>query len=324
MIGIFAREKQLELYRKMLLIRKVDEMLGNASLACELPGPVHLYVGQEAVAVGVCAHLTDRDWIASTHRGHGHFLAKGGDLLALVAEVFGRETGICRGRGGSMHVADFSKGIIGANGIVAGGIALATGAAFAAQLEGQGQVSVAFFGDGAANQGVLMEALNVSSLWKLPLVLVCENNGFSEFSPTASVTAGRIAERAAPFGVPHEIADGNDLETVWRVAGGAIARVRDGEGPFLIEFETYRLRGHMEQERNFLSKPYRTSDELENGKRNDPLTRFRNKLVSGKMALPDELAAMESVVEREVANAKAAAKASAWPDPRGVAENMFA
>jgi len=320
----FAREAQLELYRKMLLIRKVDEMLGNASLACELPGPVHLYVGQEAVAVGVCTHLTERDWIASTHRGHGHFLAKGGDLSALVAEVFGREAGICKGRGGSMHVADFSKGIIGANGIVAGGIALATGAALAAQLEGKGRVAVAFFGDGAANQGVLMEALNVSALWKLPLVLVCENNGFSEFSPTASVTAGRIAERAAPFGVPYEIADGNDLESVWRVAGNAIARGRAGEGPILLEFETYRLRGHMEQERSFLSKAYRTNEELEAAKRNDPLVRFRNALLSGELAQPDELQAIESEVEREVATTKAAAKASAWPDPRDVGEYMFA
>ena len=324
MIGNFAGEKQLELYRKMLLIRKVDEMLGDASLACELPGPVHLYVGQEAVAVGVCAHLTDRDWLTSTHRGHGHFLAKGGDLSALVAEVFGRDTGICRGRGGSMHVADFSRGIIGANGIVAGGIALAAGAALAAQLERQGQVAVAFFGDGAANQGVLMEALNVGALWKLPLILACENNGFSEFSPTATVTAGRIAERAVPFGVPSHIVDGNDLEAVWRASADAVARARDGHGPSFLEFETYRLRGHMEQEITFLSKPYRTKEEIAEGKRNDPLVRCRNKLVSEKLAMPDELEAIESEVAREVALAKAAAKAAAWPDPHRVAENMFA
>jgi pyruvate dehydrogenase E1 component alpha subunit len=324
MASNFSRATQLELFRRMLLIRKVDEMLGNASLACELPGPVHLYVGQEAVAVGVCAHLTDQDWIASTHRGHGHFLAKGGDLSALVAEVFGREVGVCRGRGGSMHVADFSRGIIGANGIVAGGVALAAGAALAAQVEGEGRVAVAFFGDGAANQGVLMEALNVGALWKLPLIFACENNGFSEFSPTSTVTAGRIAERAGPFGVPHQIVDGNDLESVWRAAADAIALARAGQGPTFLEFETYRLRGHMEQEVTFLSRPYRTKEEIEAGKRNDPITRCRNKLVLEESLAPSELDAMESDVEREVASAKAAAKAAAWPDPTLVTENMFA
>jgi len=168
-----SSDEQVALFRKMVLIRRIEEALGAASLAGDLPGPVHLYVGQEAVAVGVCAHLSTRDWIASTHRGHGHFIAKDGDPNLLMAEVYGRATGICRGRGGSMHVADFSKGIIGANGIVGGGIGLSTGAAFAAQLDRKGAVAVAFFGDGAANKGVLMEALNVAALWKLPLILVC-------------------------------------------------------------------------------------------------------------------------------------------------------
>lgn len=319
-----GRAKRLELYRRMMLIRKVEEMLGNASLACELPGPVHLYVGQEAVAVGVCDHLTDRDWIASTHRGHGHFIAKGGATAALVAEVFGRETGICRGRGGSMHVADFSRGIIGANGIVAGGIALATGAALAAHMERQGRVAVAFFGDGAANQGVLMEALNVGALWKLPLILACENNGFSEFSPASTVTAGRIADRAAPFGVPSQGVDGNDVEAVWRATSVAIDRARNGQGPTLLEFTTYRLRGHMEQEASFLSRPYRTKAEVEASKGNDPLVRYRSLLVSEKLATSELLAALESEIEGEVAIAKSAAKAAPWPDPRDAAQNMFA
>lgn len=324
MNGNFGIDKQLELYRRMLLIRKIDEMLGNASLACELPGPVHLYVGQEAIAVGVCDHLSDGDWIASTHRGHGHFIAKGGDTSALVAEVFGRESGICRGRGGSMHVADFSRGILGANGIVAGGIALAAGAAFAAQLDREGHVAVAFFGDGAANQGVLMEALNVSALWKLPLILACENNGFSEFSPIATVTAGRIADRAIPFGVPSQVVDGNDLEEVWRIAADAIARARDGQGPTLLEFETYRLRGHMEQEMAFLSKAYRASEEIEDANRNDPLVRCRDRLLTADRSLAADLTALERDVEREVAEARAAAKAAPWPDPQHAADYMFA
>src|SRR6476646_4822325 len=208
--GNLSTEEQLKLFGKMLLIRKVEEALGAASHAGELPGPVHLYIGQEAVAVGVCAHLSDEDWIASTHRGHGHFLAKSRETRKLVAEVYGRATGVCGGKGGSMHVADISKGILGANGIVGGGIGLATGAALTAKTQGKRRVSVAFFGDGAANQGVLMEALNVAALWKLPLILVCENNGFSEFSPTGTVTAGTIARRADPFGVPGVTVDGND------------------------------------------------------------------------------------------------------------------
>lgn len=317
-------ERQVALYRKMLLIRKVEEMLAHASRAAELPGPVHLYVGQEAVAVGVCDHLTDRDWLASTHRGHGHFLAKGGDTTAMVAEVFGRESGICRGRGGSMHVADFARGIIGANGIVAGGLALAAGAAWAAQLEGEGRVAIAFFGDGAANQGVLMETLNLSALWKLPLILICENNGFSEFSPAATVTAGRIAERAAPFGVPHRTVDGNDLETVWHAAADAVAHARQGLGPILLEFETYRLRGHMEQEMAFLSKAYRSEEEVEGRKRVDPLVRLHQKLLASGEVKAEDLDALDTEVEQEVARAKQAAKAASWPDTAAAADFMFA
>lgn len=319
----FDTEKQLALYRKMLLIRKVEEMLGNAFLAAELPGPVHLYVGQEAVAVGVCDHLSPRDWIASTHRGHGHFLAKGGDTTALVAEVFGRSTGICRGRGGSMHVADFSRGIIGANGIVAGGLALAAGAAWAAQLEGTGRVAVAFFGDGAANEGVLMETLNLCALWRLPLILACENNGFSEFSPRDTVTAGRIADRAAPFGVPRHTVDGNDLEAVWQISADAVDHARRGLGPVLVEFETYRLRGHMEQEMAFLSKAYRTQEEVEARLLADPLMRFREKvLASGKVKIED-LARLETSVEQEVSEAKQAARQAPWPDTASAADFMF-
>ncbi|WP_020085977.1 thiamine pyrophosphate-dependent dehydrogenase E1 component subunit alpha [Hyphomicrobium zavarzinii] len=321
---IFGIDKQLALYRKMLLIRKVEEMLGNASLAAELPGPVHLYVGQEAIAVGVCDHLAETDWIASTHRGHGHFLAKGGDTAALVAEVFGRETGICRGRGGSMHVADFSRGIIGANGIVAGGLALAAGAAWAAQLEGTGRIAVAFFGDGAANQGVLMETLNLSSLWKLPLILVCENNGFAEFSPSATVTSGRIAERAVPFGVAHRTVDGNNLEAVWLAAEEAVAHARGGGGPILLEFETYRLRGHMEQEMAFLSKTYRTNAEVEERRSADPIRRFREALIAHRFATAADLDDLEGEVQDEVVRAKQAAKAAPWPDVTGAKDFMFA
>ena len=320
--GNLSTEEQLELFGKMLLIRKVEEALGAASHAGDLPGPVHLYVGQEAVAVGVCAHLSDRDWIASTHRGHGHFLAKGGDAKLLVAEVFGRENGICKGRGGSMHVADFSRGIIGANGIVGGGIGLTVGAALASQLDDDGRVAVAFFGDGAANQGVLMEALNVASLWKLPLVLVCENNGFSEFSPTATVTAGSIARRADPFGVPGHVVEGNDLIAVWQAARSAVRRAREGHGPTLLECRTYRLRGHVEYEVTFLSKSYRDDAEVEARKGDDPIARHRLQL-DRLDGVKDEVAAIERRVEEEVIAAIAFAKDGAWPSAATATNYMF-
>ena len=175
------------------------------------PGSLHLYIGQEAVAVGVCAQLGDRDYVTSTHRGHGHYLAKGGDVAAMFAEIWGKREGICRGMGGSMHVADLSKGMLGANGIVGAGLAIATGAAFGAQLDGDGKVAVCFFGDGAANQGVLMETLNVAAVWGLPVIFVCENNTFSEFTPVGEITAGRIGDRARAFDVPTHVVDGNDV-----------------------------------------------------------------------------------------------------------------
>lgn len=316
-------DTQLSLYRRMLLIRAMEERLGEVQKSGELPGPVHLYIGQEAVAVGVCAHLDDHDWISSTHRGHGHFLAKGGDPTAMVAEIFGRASGICGGKGGSMHVADFSRGILGANGIVGAGIGLSTGAALAALLDHQGRVAVAFFGDGAANEGSLMEALNLSAIWKLPLVLVCENNGFSEFSPTPTVTAGEIAERARPFGVASAVADGNDILDVWRIAGEAVERARSGGGPSLIEARTYRTRGHVETEVTFLSTKYRDESEVAAWKARDPIKAHAAALMAAGVQA-SELASIESEVMQQVENAYMAAAAAPWPDPATAFENMFA
>lgn len=322
--GNLPREELLELYRRMLLIRRMEEQLARDCAAGKLPGPVHLYVGEEAVAVGVCAHLSERDWITSTHRGHGHFLAKGGDPARMMAEIYGRAEGICGGFGGSMHVADFAKGIIGANGIVGGGIALATGAALAAQLDGDGRVAVAFFGDGAANQGVLMEALNVASLWKLPLILVCENNGFSEFSPTATVTAGSIAERARPFGVPASEVDGNDVVAVWQAADAAIRRARDGQGPSLIEARTYRTRGHVEYEVTFITEPYRDEAEVEAWRARDPIDRFAARLGEAEPGIGADLARIEREVEAVVQAAVRFAESSPEPDPALARGHMFA
>jgi TPP-dependent pyruvate/acetoin dehydrogenase alpha subunit len=312
-----------DLYRKMVLIRYMEERLGEIQKTGALPGPVHLYIGQEAVAVGLCAYLTDRDWIASTHRGHGHFLAKGGDPKAMAAELYGRVDGICKGKGGSMHVADFSKGIIGANGIVGGGIGLTTGAALAAQLDGQGDVAVAFFGDGAANQGVLSEALNLSALWKLPLILVCENNGFSEFSPTDTVTAGRIVERGRAYGAATIEVDGNDIKAMLEAAQQAVDRARSGQGPTLIEAQTYRLRGHVEYEVTFLSRAYREQAEVDVWATRDPVVRARAYLQEQGMAVKD-IEALEAQVLAEVDAAFEFADKSPWPEVSSAMEDIFA
>lgn len=318
-----SRPDLLALYRRMLLIRRMEERLGDVVQSGELPGPVHLYIGQEAVAVGVCAHLTDADWIASNHRGHGHFLAKGGTPHAMVAEIFGRDTGICHGKGGSMHVADFGRGILGANGIVGGGIGLAAGASLAAQLDGKGRVSVVFFGDGGANQGVVSEVLNIAAIWKLPLLLVCENNGFSEFSPTSTVTAGDIAARAQPFGVPGVTVDGNDVISVWRVAGEAVTRARSGRGPTLIEARTYRWRGHVETEKSFLSEKYREEDEIAEWRARDPIVRLEMQVLEGT-ATQAELDAVRAEIAGEVERAYTQALADPLPSEASAFRHMLA
>jgi pyruvate dehydrogenase E1 component alpha subunit len=314
----------IALLQRMLLIRRMEERLGEVVKSGELPGSVHLYIGQEAVAVGVCSNLTRDDWIASTHRGHGHFLAKGGDPHAMIAEIFGRATGICHGKGGSMHVADFSQGILGANGIVGGGIGLAVGAALAAQLDGQGRVSVVFFGDGGANQGVVMEAINLAAIWKLPLLLVCENNGFSEFSPTATVTAGEIGQRAQPFGVPSVAVDGNDVFAVRDVAEQAVARARLGRGPTLIEARTYRWRGHVETEKSFLSRSYREEQEIAEWQQRDPITRLEAMLLREGSASQREIDDVHAQGAQTVEQAFAAALADPPPADATAFEDMFA
>jgi pyruvate dehydrogenase E1 component alpha subunit len=313
----------LRLYESMVLIRRVEERLRDDSAAGKLPGAVHLYIGEEAVAAGVCAHLTDRDYATSTHRGHGHFLAKGGDVRAMMAEIWAKREGICRGMGGSMHVADISKGILGANGIVGAGLSIATGAAFGAKLDGDGKASVCFFGDGASNQGVLMETLNLSALWQLPVVFVCENNGFSEFTPSAEVTAGHIADRARAFSVPIAEVDGNDVTEVWRAAGEAVRRAREGGGPSFIEARTYRIQGHFEAEKFVLGTgSYRQEDEIETWRQRDPIARFRLRLVSSGTASAADLDRIDAAVLDRVADAVAYAEAGEPADP-GLAETLM-
>ena len=314
----------VHLYERMLLIRRVEERLRDDNAAGKLPGAVHLYIGEEAVAVGVCAHLEDRDYVTSTHRGHGHFLAKGGDPKAMMAEIWGKEEGICRGMGGSMHVADISKGILGANGIVGAGLAIATGAAFGAKLDGDGKVAVCFFGDGAANQGVLMETLNVSTLWELPLVFVCENNTFSEFTPSREVTAGRIADRARAFDMPTREIDGNDAVEVWQAAGEGVERARNGGGPSFVEAHTYRIQGHLEAEALFLAGGrYRDEAEIEAWRRRDPIERLGERLTTAGAATAADLQAINARALARVDEAVAYAEAGRPADPELAATLMF-
>jgi len=310
------------MFERMLVIRETEEYLAAQFKAGELPAGVHLYIGQEASGVGICAHLTDDDWITSTHRGHGHFLAKGGDPYSMIAEIHAKADGICGGFGGTMHVADVSRGILGANGIVGGGLGIATGAAFAAKLEGKGKVAVCFFGDGAANQGTFMEAMNVASLWKLPLLLVCEHNGWSEFTRSEVATSGRIIDRAKPFAIPGFEADGNDVAAVWRAAGSALEVVRAGEGPALLVTYTYRTRGHVEAEVNFLSQPYRSEEEVAGWVAKDPIERGAALLAESDIA-EEEITAIRSRVKAEIERMAARAKASDDPDPARVCSMMF-
>lgn len=317
--------EMLSLLEGMLTIRRMEERLSIDKAAGKLPGAVHLYIGQEAVAVGVCGHLAGTDFITSTHRGHGHFLAKGGDPQAMMAEIWGKRTGICSGMGGSMHVADLSKGILGANGIVGGGFAIAAGAAWGCKLDKSGAVAVCFFGEGAANQGVFAETLNVAALWGLPLVFVCENNLYAEFTPSHEVTAGQLVDRAGAFGLPTSVVDGNDVVAVWRAAGDAVRRARAGGGASFIEAKTYRTHGHAEAERMLLGPGrYREEAEIEEWRGRCPITRLRDALIAADRTAATAIAGIEARVAACVEDAAAFAEASEPADPDLAATLMFA
>jgi pyruvate dehydrogenase E1 component alpha subunit len=307
-----SHETLRSLYRTMATIRAFEDRVAREFKTGDIPGFVHMYTGEEGVAAGVCAGLRDDDFITSTHRGHGHAIAKGCDLKAMMAEIYGRETGLCRGRGGSMHVADFSRGMIGANAIVGGGIALATGAALSAQVRGTDQVAVAFFGDGAANQGVLHESLNLAAIWRLPAVYVCENNGFAESTPAAYATSVEdVAARAAAYAIPGVVVDSRDVLDVYEVAREAIERARRGDGPTLVEAKTYRIRGHFEGDPEL----YRDDEERREAAERDPLPRLRGRLLEQGLATEPELEAMRAEILVAVGEAVEYAKGSPWPDP---------
>ena len=305
--------------KTMTRIRLFEDRVMREFAKGAMPGFVHTYHGSEPVAAGVCAHLSDADMITSTHRGHGHCIAKGCDFGPMVAELYGRQTGLCKGRGGSMHIADFARGILGANAIVGGGISLAVGGALAASVLGDNRVAVSFFGDGAANQGIFHESLNLAAIWRLPVVFVCENNGWAESTPVSySTSVTDIATRAASYGIDGVVVDGSDFAEVYEAAGAAIGRARSGEGPTLIEAKVIRMRGH------FIGDPeqYRSREQRRSARAEDPLRKLRDELADPPAADSSagrlDMGGYERDIHAELDDAYAAALAAPLPDPRHV------
>ena len=314
-------DKQCEMLRRMLTIRRFEERASADYLAGKIYGVVHCYIGEEAVAVGVCSALGRHDRIISTHRGHGHCIAKGADLNRMMAELYGRQTGYCKGKGGSMHIADFGIGMLGANGIVAGGIAIVTGAGLAAQMEGKGGVAVSFFGDGASNAGPFHECLNIAAAWKLPMLYVCENNMYAaQTSAAATHALSDVAARAAGYGIPGVVVDGNDIFAVYQAASRAVDRARAGGGPTLIECKTYRWRAHTE--RKGQPDP-RDGQELEAWKQKDPIAQLARQLGEQGHLDDAELHAMEREVMATLDVAVAFAEASPFPTPEQATDDVF-
>jgi len=290
-----SKETLLGMYRKMLTIRRFEERAAELYAAGRMPGFVHLYVGEEAVATGVCASLTDRDFITSTHRGHGHVIAKGGKIDLMMAELYGKATGYCKGKGGSMHIADIDLGILGANGIVGAGQPISVGAAFACKYKKTDAVAICFFGDGASNRGTFHEAMNMASSFKLPVVFVCENNMYG-ISNYQKHHMSDIADRAGAYGVPGVSVDGNDVIAVYEVASEAVARARRGDGPSIVECKTWRHRGHFEGD----PAKYKDPEEQKAWLAKDPIPRIEAKLIELGMATQAEIDAMRAKVSEEI------------------------
>lgn len=309
----------LDLYRLMYRIRRFEERVERLFLAGKIPGFVHLYIGQEAVAAGVLAHYRPGDYLTSTHRGHGHALAVGVEPKAMMAELFGRKTGICRGKGGSMHLFDADRGMLGANGIVAGGIPIAVGAGLGLRVLGREGVVFCFFGDGALGRGVLHEGLNLTALWRLPVLFVLENNLYASTTGFAESHAFRVPALVAAYGVPYLEADGTDVEGVHGATAELLSGVRKGRGPAFLEVHTYRFKGH------YVGDPerYRSRQEVEEARRRDPLAIARGKLLASGVA-QKELEDLEREEEELLEEAVAFAERSPWPDPEEALTDLFA
>ena len=306
-------EDYLRMYRQMVRIRTFEDNANQLYLSAKMPGLTHMYSGEEGVAVGICEALTDSDRITSTHRGHGHCVAKGANFREMFCELLGKEEGYCRGKGGSMHIADQSHGNLGANAIVGGSMGIATGSALRAKLQGADDVTVCFFGDGATAQGLLYEVMNMAALWHLPVIYACENNGYSEYTKTEEIAAGAITARAEAFGIEAHKVDGQDVLAVNELTQDLVARARRGEGPFFLELETYRYHGHHVGDIN--REYYRSKDEEKDWKENrDPIVRFRGWLVEQGIATEDEIESMNAEIETDATEAVAYAEAAGYPD----------
>lgn len=314
-------EKARWMYQKMQEIRMFEDRVHELFGQGKLPGFVHLYAGEEAVAVGVCAHFDDKDTITSTHRGHGHCIAKGCELDGMMAELYGKSTGLCNGKGGSMHIADVEKGMLGANGIVGGGFPLATGAALTAKLKKTGGVSACFFGDGAGNHGTFHEGINLAAIWDLPVLFVAENNGYAEATPFEYASScENIADRAQGYGIPGEIVDGKDVVAVYEAAERAVERAKKGEGPTLIECKTYRNYGHFEGD----AQKYKTPEDKERHlNEDDAIRRFRAYILENSLMTEDELKAIDQDVEEAVNRSVSFAEESPEPTPDDLTTDVY-
>ena len=318
---MLARSELLSLYRQMLLIRRTEEQLAKSYQNGLIPGACHTYVGEEAVATGVCAHLRPEDSVFSTHRGHGHALAKGVPMREVIAELFGKATGCSRGRGGSMHLFAPEVGLLGTSGIVGPSILMAAGAGYTFRLFQTDRVSVAFFGDGAVNNGAFHEGVNLAAIWQLPVLFVCENNMYATEVPFVTVARNpNVAERGSAYGLPGVAVDGNDVLAVYEAAGEAVRRARAGEGPTLLECKTYRTRGHAEGMRD---AGYRTAEEVNAWKERCPIELFRRRLMAEGSAGDDDFGTIEAEIVAEVGEAVQFALDSPWPDPATATDHVY-
>ena len=316
-------QELVRMYRTMLTIRRFEERASKEyrSRSGTVPGLVHSYIGQEAIAVGVCFSLRKDDCIVSNHRGHGHLIAKGADIRRMMAEIFGKRTGYCKGKGGSMHIADFGIGILGANGIVAAGLPIATGAALAAHLEGKSRIAVVFFGDGACQEGEFQESLNLASIWKLPIIYACENNRYGVNTlATYAIAGGDIPRRAAAYDMPVRSVDGNDVMAVHEATNEVVAQVRAGGGPSFVEYKTYRWHPHFEDD----SIPdLRPKEEIEAWKEKCPIVFLGRRLIEAGIVTEQELAEINSQVMEQIEDAVRYAAESPLPKPEDALEDIF-
>ncbi|KKI91979.1 acetoin:2,6-dichlorophenolindophenol oxidoreductase subunit alpha [Bacillus sp. SA1-12] len=319
--NMITKEKAQWIYQKMLEIRYFEDEVHKIFAKGVLPGFVHLYAGEEAIAVGCCAHLNESDYITSTHRGHGHCIAKGCDLNGMMAELFGKATGLCKGKGGSMHIADLDKGMLGANGIVGGGFPLAAGAALTAKYKKTNAVAVCFFGDGANNEGTFHEGVNLAAIWKLPVVFVAENNGYGEATPFEYASACKqISDRASAYNIPGVRIDGKDVMSVYKAAEEAIDRARRGEGPTLIECMTYRNYGHFEGD----AQKYKTEeDKVQHRDDRDAINLFKEYAIKNHLLTISELENYDNIVKEAVQNAVTFAEESDYPDPSELLTDVY-